>query len=75
MAKLQSHKYPTCIDTCNECLEAFDLFAVKCLYDENVKSLAKCVELCVTCSHACAAASVVMSGESQYSKKVCDLCA
>lgn len=40
-----------------------------------MKSLAKCVELCVTCSHACAAASVVMSGESQYSKKVCDLCA
>ena len=40
-----------------------------------MKSLAKCVELCVNCSHACAAALVVMSGESQYSKKVCDLCA
>lgn len=75
MAKLQSQKYRTCIDACNECLEACELCAVKCLYDENVKSLAKCVELCVTCSHACAAASVVMSEEGQYSKKVCDLCA
>lgn len=69
MAKLQSQKYRTCIDACNECLEACELCGVKCLYDENVKSLAKCVELCITCSHACAAASVVMSGESEYSKK------
>ena len=34
----------------------------------------KCIELCLTCSHTCAAASIVMSGESDYSKKVCGLC-
>jgi hypothetical protein len=69
MAKLQSQKYRTCIDTCHECLEACEICAVKCLHDENVKSLANCVAICVTCSHACAAASQVMSGESDYSKK------
>ena len=30
-------------------------YAVKCLYDGNVKSLAKCLELCDTSFHACAA--------------------
>jgi hypothetical protein len=75
MAKLQSQTYRTCIVACNEYLEACELCAVKCLHDENVKSLAKCVEICVTCSHACAAASIVMSGESEYSRKVCGLCA
>ena len=71
MVKLQSQKYRTCIDACNECLEACEICAVKCLHDEDVKSMTKCIELCLTCSHTCAAASLVMSGESDYSKKVC----
>lgn len=82
MARLQSQKYRTCIDACNECFEACEICAVKCLHDEDAKSLAKCVELCITCSHACAAASLVISGESEYSKKilglvadVCEACA
>ena len=75
MAKLQSQKYRTCIDLCNECMEACEICGVKCLHDENVKSLAKCVELCISCSHCCAAASLVMSGESEFSKLVCKLCA
>jgi Domain of Unknown Function (DUF326) len=48
MAKLQSQKYRTCIDACNECVEASKLCAVKCLYDGNVKSLAKCMEIDIT---------------------------
>ena len=75
MAKLQSQNYRTCIDAGHECLEACEICAVKCLHDEDVKSMTKCIELCLTCSHTCAAASLVMSGESDYSKKVCGLCA
>ena len=47
MTKLQSQKYRTCIDACNETIEASELCALKCLHDENVKSLAKCVEICL----------------------------
>ena len=56
--------------------------AVKCLHEENVKYLAKCVEICITYYHACAAASMIMSAESEYAKKllalvaeVCEACA
>jgi Synapsin, ATP binding domain len=69
MAKLQSQKYRTCIDACNECFEACEICAVKCLHDEDVKSMTKCIELCLTCSHTCAAASVVMSGEKRLFKE------
>lgn len=69
MAKLQSQKYRTCIDACNECFEACEMCAVKCLHEEDVKSLAICVEICITCYHACAAASMIMSAESEYAKK------
>ena len=75
MAKLQSQKYRTCIDACNECLEACEICAVKCLRDEDVKSMTKCIEsLSYMLSYVCGA-SLVMSGESDYSKKVCGLCA
>jgi dissimilatory sulfite reductase (desulfoviridin) alpha/beta subunit len=70
MAKLQSQKYRTCIDAYNECLEACELCAIKCLHDENVKSLTNCVEICATCSHICSFASLAMSAESEYSKKI-----
>ncbi|HET8857095.1 MAG TPA: four-helix bundle copper-binding protein [Nitrososphaeraceae archaeon] len=75
MTKLQSQKYRTCIDACNETVEASELCALKCLHEENVKSLAKCIELCATCSHIYSFASMAMSAESEYSKKICDLCA
>ena len=55
--------------------EACEICAVKCLHEENVNPLARCVEMCITRYHACAAASAVMSAESDYSKKVCSLCA
>lgn len=82
MAKLQSQKYRISIDASNECFEACEICAVKCLREENVKALAKCVEICITCYHACAAASLIMSAESEYTKKllglvaeVCEACA
>ncbi len=82
MAKLQSQKYRSCIDVSNECFEACEICAVKCLHEEDVKSLAKCVELCITCYHACVAASAIMTAESEYAKKllglvteVCKACA
>ena len=82
MAKLQSQKYRTYIDACNECFEACEQCAVKCLHEEDVKPLTKCVEICITCYHACAAASMIMSAESEYTKKllglvveVCEACA
>jgi hypothetical protein len=75
MAKLQSQKYRSCIDLCNECFEACEICAVKCLREDEVKSLAKCVELCITCYHACAAASMIMSAESEFSKKLLGLVA
>jgi hypothetical protein len=79
MAKLQSQTYRSRIDACNECLEGCELCAIRCLHDENVKSLANGVEIYVTCSpclSCCITCNVlVMSGESAYSKKVCGLCA
>jgi hypothetical protein len=74
MAKLQSQKYRTCIDACNECFEACEQCGTKCLHEEDVKSLVRCIDLCRACSHACATASLVMSAESEYSKQVCKLC-
>lgn len=37
MAKLQSQKYRSCIDACNECFEACELCAVKCLRDALIR--------------------------------------
>lgn len=75
MAKLQSQVYRTCIDAYNECFEACEICAIKCLHGKDVKSMTRCIELCLTCSHTCTAASLVMSGESDFSKKACSLCA
>ena len=73
MAKLQSQIFRTCIDACNECFEACEICAVKCLHEENVNPLARCVEIYITCYHACAASSAVMSAESAYALRYAKL--
>jgi hypothetical protein len=38
-------KYQSCIDTCNECTVSCEHCATECLHEQDVKMMARCIEL------------------------------
>ena len=72
---LQNQKYQTCIDACNDCFEACEFCATSDLREQDVKSMARCIQLNRDCANICSIASQFMSRDSEYSKKICAICA
>ncbi len=54
---LQNQKYQTCIDACNSCAEACEYCATCDLHEQNVKTMASCVQINRDCANICWTAS------------------
>ena len=72
---LRSVKYQSCIDACNYCFESCELCATSDLREQDVKSMARCIQLNRDCATICTTASQFMSRDSEHSEKVCTICA
>jgi hypothetical protein len=65
----------SCIKACYDCAVECDHCAVACLQEENVKMLARCIELDMYCADVCRMAAAFMARSDEYTKRVCSLCA
>ena len=71
---IQNQKYQTCIDTCNDCMEACEACVTECLREQNVNAMTKCIQLCRECAEICVTSSKLMSMDSSHVKGVLGLC-
>ncbi|MCR4337419.1 MAG: four-helix bundle copper-binding protein, partial [Candidatus Omnitrophica bacterium] len=68
-------KYQKYINICEECAVICEHCAMECLGEKDVKSLTRCIELDRTCTDICRSAAAIMARGSEFSNKVCGLCA
>ncbi|MDI4599094.1 four-helix bundle copper-binding protein [Salmonella enterica subsp. enterica serovar Infantis] len=69
----QEHR--ECIEQCYECAAARDICASSCLREDNVEMMKHCIQLDMQCAAICRLAAQFMALESEYSQKLCRLCA
>src|SRR5437588_11247178 len=68
-------KYQSCIHACIACTIACEHCASECLHEQDVKTMARCVELDRDCADICALAMRFMSRGSEFAARLCVLCA
>lgn len=68
-------KYQSCIDACDKCAAECDHCAVACLSEQDVKMMARCIQLDMYCADICRTASSFMARGDMYAKQICSLCA
>src|SRR3954449_2587010 len=69
------HTYKSCIDACLQCAAICNHCASSCTQEEDVKMMAKCIQLDMECSAMCYASAQLMSLGSERAKEVCRICA
>ena len=67
--------YQTCIEACDRCADACDHCAASCLQEQDVKRMARCIELDMDCAAICRLASGYMARGSDFARQVCRVCA
>jgi len=72
---MSHEKYEDCIEACHQCMAACEHCATACLHEENVKTLARCIDLDRSCADICSFAMREMARGSQFAEQVCQLCA
>src|ERR1035437_5699676 len=68
-------QHESCIEVCNECVTACEHCAASCLHEQDIKTMARGIELDRDCADVCSLAARFMSRGSTYSAKLCALCA
>lgn len=68
-------KYRDCIEACNACAIECEHCATACLHEDNVKMMARCIELDRTCAGICSYAARQMAADSEFADRICALCA
>jgi len=69
------HTYKNCIEACLKCAAICNHCASSCTEEEDVKMMAKCIQLDTECAALCYAAAQLMSLGSEKAKEICLLCA
>jgi len=69
------HTYKTCIDSCLNCAAICNHCASSCTQEDNIKMMAKCIQLDMECAAICYAAAQLMSVGSEKAKEICSICA
>lgn len=64
-----------CIDACNHCAVACHTCSAACLQEDDVKAMARCIELDMDCAAMCQMAVALMARDSNFAKQACRLCA
>lgn len=72
---MSHQKFKDCIDACVACAVACSHCATSCLGEEDVKMMAKCIQLDLECGVICRSAAELMSLASDYSAHLCRICA
>ncbi len=69
------HDYQKCIEACLKCAAVCNHCASACLQEDDVKMMARCVQLDMECAVICYAAAQLMSLGSDKAGELCKLCA
>lgn len=69
------HQYQSCIDACLRCAAICNYCASSCLKEDDIKAMARCIQLDMECASLCYAAAQLMSLGSNQAKEICRLCA
>jgi hypothetical protein len=72
---MSHEKYQTCIDACQACITACEHCSSACLQEDDVKTMARCIELDRTCAYVCAFAANEMARGGEFADRICQLCA
>lgn len=72
---MANERYLDCIDACQECAYVCSQCVVSCLQENEVADLTRCIKLNLECAAICRNASEVMSLDSNFSERFCDVCA
>lgn len=67
--------YQSCIDACNNCTVACEHCATECLQEQDIKAMARCIELDRACATICATAARFMASGSEFARRLCGVCA
>ena len=68
------HDYKTCIDACLQCAAVCNHCA-SCTQEENIKMMARCIQLDMECATICYASAQLMCLGSERAKELCRICA
>lgn len=71
MHVLKQDKCQSCIEACFACAESCEACATACPREDNVKMLARCIQLNRDCADICTLAGPYMSRDSEFSKNIC----
>jgi hypothetical protein len=69
------HTYQNCVDACLKCAAICNHCASASLQEEDVKMMAKCIQLDMECAAICYASAQLMSLGSEKAKDICRICA
>lgn len=72
---VSNEKYQKCIDKCLECAKACEYCATACLDEPNPQNMARCIKLDRDCADICLLSAQYMARDSDFSSKLCNLCA
>lgn len=68
-------QYQSCIQACSSCALTCETCAASCLHEDDVKMMARCIQLDRDCADLCAVAALLMTRDSPYAQLACRLCA
>jgi hypothetical protein len=69
------HEYKDCIEACLRCAAICNHCASSCTQEDDVKMMARCIQLDMECAAICYAAVQLMSMGSERAMEMCRLCA
>ena len=69
------HQYKSCIDACLACAALCHHCAASCLQEDEVRMMARCIQLDMECAALCYASAQLMSLGSEEARRLCALCA
>lgn len=72
---MSHQKYQSCIAACSACAVECYHCASACLNEQDVKMLARCIQLNNDCGAICLLAVQAMASGSEYANQICKLCA
>ena len=65
----------SCIDACYACATECDHCAAACLRENDVKMMARCIQLDIDCAEICRLAAGYMGRGSELTADMCEACA
>jgi len=69
------HEWKSCIDACLKCASICNHCAISCTQEDDVKMMARCIELDMQCAAICYSAAQLMSMGSPFAQDICRICA